>query len=89
MISFTVKSTTTLLSTVCRKRTCLLNSFPTLSKSKIGSVKELTFLAGLKEDGIVWGPENDVSTPVHYQNCDFKCCNSVLLTSAWETYLNH
>lgn len=52
-------------------------------------VKELTFLAGLKEDGIVWSPEHDVSTSVHYQNGDLKCCNSILITSAWEAYLNH
>lgn len=55
----------------------------------MGSVKKLTFLAGLKEDGIVWGPENDVSTAVHYQNGDLKCCNSILPTSAREAYLNH
>lgn len=52
-------------------------------------VKKLTFLAGFKEDGIVWGPKNDVSTAVHYQNGDLKCRNSILLASAWEAYLNH
>lgn len=66
-------------------------SFFNWSKNKfiVGSVKELTFLAGLEEDGIVWGPEDDVSTPVHYQNGDLECCNSVLLASAWEAHLNH
>lgn len=55
----------------------------------MGNVKKLTFLAGLKEDGVVWRPKNDVSTPVHYQNGDLECRNSILLSSAREAYLNH
>lgn len=63
---------------------------PFIAEASIAtSTGTLSSLAGFEEDGIVWGPQDDVAPTIHDQYGDLESSYAILIAKAGKAHLNH
>lgn len=67
-----------------------LADLPFIAVASIATTtRALCSLTRFEEDGVVWCPQDDVSSSIHHQDGHLKCCHTILVTSTWEAHLDH